>query len=80
MQTLKLTLALYGLTIVFSLLIAAAVHGLGIFIKKLRLDRESDQLDISVPTADSEREQQQIAIAIAVATAAKAGKVSLKNR
>lgn len=79
MDTLFLTLTVYGLTIVFAFIIAASVHGLGIFIKKLRLDREADTIDISVPTADSEREQQQIAVAIALATAARAGRIPSKN-
>lgn len=77
MQTFLTALLIYGLTIVFALVIAAILHGLGIVIKKLNLDRE-EQIDTAIPSSDSEREQESVAIAIAVATAARAGRLPVK--
>jgi Na+-transporting methylmalonyl-CoA/oxaloacetate decarboxylase gamma subunit len=68
MESLKIALVAYGFTIVFALLIACAIPGLGWMIKKLRLD-DSEALDLSVPTSNSLKEEEAIAVAIAVARA-----------
>ena len=71
MQTIILTLWTYGLTIVFALLIAVVIQGVGVFIHSLASNRPEEVRDLSVPTADTEREQQALAVAIAVAHHAK---------
>ena len=71
MSSLTLCLWIYALSIVFALAIAAVIHGLGIFVKSLKLDRVEEVTEPLVPTADSEREQQALAVAIAVAHRAK---------
>lgn len=67
MSSFTLCLWIYALSIVFALAIAAVIHGLGIFVKTLRLDRTEPVAEPLVPTADSEREQQALAVAIAAA-------------
>ncbi|HLP03593.1 MAG TPA: hypothetical protein VK163_16315 [Opitutaceae bacterium] len=67
MSSLTLCLWLYALSIVFAMAIAVVVHGLGIFVKSLKLDRSEPVTEPLVPTADSEREQQALAVAIAIA-------------
>ncbi|HWQ93712.1 MAG TPA: hypothetical protein VN673_18765 [Clostridia bacterium] len=64
---------IYVLTIVFALSIALLIQGMGVFIKKLNLDRE-ETLDISVPSSDSIKENQLMAVAIAAAHARNQGK------
>lgn len=79
MQTLYLSLTIYGLTIGFALVIAAILHGLGILIPKLKLDRDETPLELAIPSSDNEKEEAAIALAIAVATAARAGRMPLKS-
>lgn len=67
MESLKATLIAYAFTIVFAMLIAGALPLLGALVKKLKLDDE--QLDMSIPTANSMKEDEAIAVAIAVARA-----------
>ncbi len=67
MESLKATFISYAFTIVFAMLIAAALPLMGMLVKKLRLDDE--ELDLSVPTANSMKEDEAIAVAIAVARA-----------
>ena len=71
MSSLTLCLWIYALSIVFAMAIAVVIHGLGIFVKSLKLDRTEEVAEPLVPTADSEREQQALAVAIAVAHRAK---------
>ncbi|MDD3179917.1 MAG: hypothetical protein PHQ04_06135 [Opitutaceae bacterium] len=71
MSPIPLTLWTYALSIVFAMSVAAVIHGLGYFVKALRLDRNEAPPDASVPTADTEREQQALAVAIAVTHHAK---------
>ncbi len=71
MSSLTLCLWIYALSIVFAMVIAAVLHGLGIFVKSLKLDRTEEIAEPLVPTADSEREQQALAVAIAGAHRAK---------
>lgn len=71
MQTILLSLTTYGLTIVFALVIAAVIQGMGILVHTLAPDRKETPADLSIPTADTEREQQALAVAIAVAHHAK---------
>ena len=71
MSSLTLCLWIYALSIVFALAIAVVIHGLGIFVKSLKLDRTEEVSEPLVPTADSEREQQTLAVAIAIAHRAK---------
>ena len=67
MSSLTLCLWIYALSIVFAMAIAVVIHGLGIFVKSLKLDRTEEVAEPLVPTADSEREQQALAVAIAIA-------------
>jgi Na+-transporting methylmalonyl-CoA/oxaloacetate decarboxylase gamma subunit len=71
MSSLTLCLWIYALSIVFAMAIAVVIHGLGIFVKALKLDRTEEVSEPLVPTADSEREQQALAVALAVAHHAK---------
>ncbi len=71
MSSLTLCLWIYALSIVFAMAIAVVIHGLGVFVKSLKLDRTEEVAEPLVPTADSEREQQALAVAIAVAHRAK---------
>ncbi len=67
MQTVLLSLITFGLTIVFALIIAAVIQGVGYLVYTLAPDRQETASDPIVPTADSEREQQALAVAIAIA-------------
>lgn len=67
MQTILLSLTTYGLTIVFALVIAAVIQGVGVLVHTLAPDRQQATAEPLVPTADSEREQQALAVAIAIA-------------
>ncbi len=60
------SLVVYALTIVFALLIALVIQGMGVFIKKLGLDRSEEPLDLSVPSANAAKEEEALAVAIAV--------------
>lgn len=72
MSSLTLCLWIYALSIVFAMIIAVVIHGLGIFVKSLKLDQPDDaSKSIAPSTTDSEREQQVLAVAIAVAHHAK---------
>lgn len=71
MSSFSLCLWIYALSIVFALAIAVVIHGLGLFVKSLKLDRTEEAAEPLVPTADSEREQQALAVAIAAAHRAK---------
>ena len=71
MSSLTLCLWIYALSIIFAMAIAVVIHGLGIFVKALKLDRTEEVSEPLVPTADSEREQQALAVALAVAHHAK---------
>lgn len=69
MESLKFTLVAYFLTIVFAMIIALFIPAIGYLIKRLRLDRDEDAVDIAVPTSDSVKEEECLAVAIAVAHA-----------
>lgn len=69
MESLKITLVAYGFTIVFAMLIAVAIAGLGKVIKKLKLDSQDEVVDLDVSAASAANEQEFIAIAIAIAHA-----------
>ena len=69
MESLKFTLVAYLLTIVFAMIIALFIPGIAYVIKRLRLDRDDEAVDLAVPTSDSVREEECIAVAIAVAHA-----------
>jgi Na+-transporting methylmalonyl-CoA/oxaloacetate decarboxylase gamma subunit len=69
MESLKFTLVAYALTIIFAMIIALFIPAIGWAIKKLRLDREDETVDIAVPSSDSVKEEECIAVAIAVAHA-----------
>ncbi len=71
MSSLTLCLWIYALSIIFAMAIAVVIHGLGIFVKALKLDRTEEVSEPLVPTAASEREQQALAVALAVAHHAK---------
>ena len=71
MSSRTLCLWIYALSIVFARAIAVVIHGLGVFVKSLKLDRTEEVSEPLVPTADSEREQQALAVALAVAHHAK---------
>lgn len=80
MNTLLLALTTYGLTIVFAMIVAVVIQGLGVLVKKLNLERDDVPLDLGMPTADSAREEAAIAVAISVAAAARAGRRPVKAR
>lgn len=67
MESLKAALVAYALTIVFSLLIAVAFPLLGRAVKRLHLDDE--EVDLSIPSANSLKEDEAMAVAIVVARA-----------
>lgn len=67
MESLKFSLAAYGLTIVFAMIIACFIPALAWAIKKLNLDAGDQQLDLAIPSSDSMKEEEAIAVAIAVA-------------
>lgn len=69
MDSIKITLFAYALTIVFAMLIACVIPVLAAIIKRLKLDPE-ETLDISVPTSNSIKEEEAIAVVIAAATRA----------
>jgi Na+-transporting methylmalonyl-CoA/oxaloacetate decarboxylase gamma subunit len=61
----------YLITIVFAMLIAVVIRGMAIAIEKLGLDREGEDADATVPSANPAREEEALAVAIAVAHARK---------
>ncbi len=67
MQDLILSLSTYGLAIVFALIIAVVIQGVGVLVHTLVPDQKQEANDPIVPTADSENEQQALAVAIAIA-------------
>jgi Na+-transporting methylmalonyl-CoA/oxaloacetate decarboxylase gamma subunit len=67
MESLKFTLAAYGLTIIFAMLIASFIPALAYVIKKMHLDRDEESLNLAMPSSDSMQEEETIAVAIAVA-------------
>ncbi len=67
MEALKFTLAAYGLTIVFAMIIACFIPALAWVIKKMNLDPAVEAPDLSVPSSDSMEEEESVAVAIAVA-------------
>lgn len=69
MNSLSIALWIYALTIVFALLIALVIRGMAAFIHILGSERDEDQLDLSIPSANSAREEEALAVAIAVAHA-----------
>jgi len=69
MESLKFTLIAYALTIVFAMIIALFIPAVAFVIKRLRLDRDEETVDLAVPTSDSVKEEECIAVAIAVAHA-----------
>ena len=60
---------IYLLAIVFALIIALVIQGMGVLIKKLNLDRSDEPLDLMVPSSNSLKEEEALAVAIAVAHA-----------
>lgn len=67
MQDIILSLSTYGLAIVFALIIAVVIQGVGVLVHTIAPDQKQEVNDPIVPTADSEKEQQALAVAIAVA-------------
>ena len=67
MEALKFTIAAYGLTIVFAMIIACFIPALAWLIKKMNLDPAVEAPDLSIPSSDSMKEEETIAVAIAVA-------------
>jgi hypothetical protein len=69
MESLKFTLIAYGLTIIFAMIIALFIPAVGYLIKRLRLDRDEEPVDLAMPSSDSIKEEECVAVAIAVAYA-----------
>ena len=69
MESLKISLVAYGITIVFAMLIACFIPVLGWAVKKMRLDRGEEPVDLTVPTSNSMKEEEAIATVIAIARA-----------
>jgi hypothetical protein len=69
MNPISVALATYLLTIIFALVIALVIAGLGVFIKKLGLGRDDEGVDIVIPSSNSLKEEEAVAVAIAVARA-----------
>ncbi len=67
MESLKFSLAAYGLTIVFAMIIACFIPALAWVIKKMNLDPAVEAPDLTVPSSDSMKEEETVAVAIAVA-------------
>jgi uncharacterized protein (UPF0254 family) len=67
MESLKFSLAAYGLTIVFAMIIACFIPALAWAIKKMNLDSAEEPPDLTLPSSDSMKEEETIAVAIAVA-------------
>jgi Na+-transporting methylmalonyl-CoA/oxaloacetate decarboxylase gamma subunit len=67
MESLKFSLAAYGLTIVFAMIIACFIPALAWVIKKMNLDPAVEAPDLTVPSSDSMKEEESVAVAIAVA-------------
>ncbi len=69
MESLKIALVAYGFTIVFAMAIACLIPVLGWAVKKLRLDRGEEAVDLTVPSSNSMKEEEAIATAIVIARA-----------
>ena len=69
MNPLSAALWIYLLAIVFALLIALVIRGMAVFIEKLGIGRGDEQIDVTIPSANSAREEEALAVAIAVAHA-----------
>ena len=67
MEALKFTLAAYGLTIVFAMIIACFIPVLAWAIKKMNLEPAEEPVNLAIPSSDSMKEEEAIAVAIAVA-------------
>ncbi len=67
MESLNFTLAAYGLTIVFAMIIACFIPALAWAIKKMNLDPSVEAPDLAIPSSDSMKEEETVAVAIAVA-------------
>jgi Na+-transporting methylmalonyl-CoA/oxaloacetate decarboxylase gamma subunit len=67
MEALKFTLAAYGLTIVFAMIIACFIPVLAWAVKKMNFDDDESPANLAVPSSDSMKEEETIAVAIAVA-------------
>jgi Na+-transporting methylmalonyl-CoA/oxaloacetate decarboxylase gamma subunit len=67
MEALKFTLAAYGLTIVFAMIIACFIPVLAWAIKKMNLESAEEPVNLAIPSSDSMKEEEAIAVAIAVA-------------
>jgi hypothetical protein len=67
MESLKFTLAAYGITIIFAMLIACFIPALAFVIKKMNLGGEEAAPALAVPSSDAMQEEETIAVAIAVA-------------
>lgn len=67
MEALRFTLAAYGLTIIFAMMIACFIPALAWVIKKMNLDPAADPVDLAIPSSDSLKEEEAVAVAIAVA-------------
>lgn len=80
MTTLTLSLTIYAITIVFALLVAGVIHGLGAIVARLPLERNDAPVDLQLPPADARRDAEAIAVAIAVANAARAGRLTTQSR
>jgi hypothetical protein len=69
MNPISVAISTYLLTIIFALLIALVIAGLGVFIKKLGLGRNDEGVEVTIPTSNSLKEEEALAVAIAVARA-----------
>ncbi len=70
MDILELTLTTILLAVIFSLFIAAAIHGLGVLVKWIGLGQEEEALDLEMPSADEfYDDEEMVAAAIVVARA-----------
>ncbi len=69
MESFKAAIIAYGITIVFAMLIACFIPVLGWAVKKMRLDRGEEPVDLAVPSSNSMTEEEALAVVIAVAHA-----------
>ncbi len=74
-----LSLTIYGITIVFALLVAVVIHGLGAVVARFSLERNDAPVDLEMPSADARREAEAVAVAVAVAAASRSGRLAAKS-
>jgi len=69
MNALSSALWIYVLTIVFGLLIAVVIRVMEMLIDKSGFARGEEEIDVSIPSANTAREEEALAVAIIVAHA-----------